>query len=57
MDRKFLEKLIIAIVIFLGVTIATAYIIGNYVVTKKEAERKKFRSTWRSNCGVRRSVS
>ena len=41
MNRKFVEKLIILIVVFLIVTIATGAIIGNYVSKKKELENKK----------------
>ena len=41
MDKKFYEKLIILIVLFLGVTIATGAIIGNYTNKKREAEEKK----------------
>jgi len=41
MDRKFLEKLIILIVLFIGVTIGTSYIVGNYVNQKKAEEQKK----------------
>lgn len=38
---KFYEKLIILIVIFLGVTIATAFTIGTYVSKTKAIEDKK----------------
>ena len=40
MDLKFLEKLLISIVIFIGVVIATAFIIGNYVAQKREIENR-----------------
>ena len=40
MDRKFVEKLIISIVIFLGVVILTAFIIGNYVAKQKAIENQ-----------------
>lgn len=39
-NKKFFERLIILIVLFLGITIATAYIIGNYVGQKKSNEKK-----------------
>lgn len=35
---KYTEKLIIVLVLFLIVTIATGAIIGNYVKTKRQAE-------------------
>ena len=41
MNIKYYEKLIILMVLFIGVTICTAFIIGNYVNTKKEIENKK----------------
>lgn len=39
MRMKYYEKVIIAIVIFLGVSIATGYIIGCYANTKKEQSK------------------
>ena len=39
MNRKFAEKLAILLVLFLGVCIATGFIIGNYSIVKKEAEK------------------
>lgn len=41
MNLKFYEKLTISIIIFLGVTIATGYIVGTFVSTKKATDDKK----------------
>lgn len=41
MNLKFYEKITISIIVFLGVTIATGFIIGTYVGTKKAIEDKK----------------
>lgn len=38
MNMRFYEKLIISIIVFLGVTIATAYAIGLYVNQKNTQE-------------------
>jgi len=40
-NKKFYEKLVVLIVLFVGITIATGAIIGNYVKQKKEIEDKK----------------
>ena len=39
MNRKFAEKLAILLLVFLGVCIATGFIIGNYSIVKQEAEK------------------
>lgn len=36
MNLKFYEKLIISIIVFIGVVIVTAFIIGNYVRIKND---------------------
>lgn len=41
---KFLEKLIILVVLFLGVTIGTAAIIGVYTKTTREQDKKDHNS-------------
>lgn len=52
MNIKFIEKLVISIVIFLGVVITTAFIIGHYVSIKQEAEDKKNNSIILGNINV-----
>ena len=40
MNLKFYEKLTIAIIIFIGVSIATGFIVGSYVNTKRVIDDK-----------------
>lgn len=40
MNLKFYEKLIISIIVFIGVVIVTAYIIGTYVSRKNATQNQ-----------------